>query len=174
MNSASRSHSLGELRKAFLLLAAATTLSSFVTFGLAPSLLEVLRQYGAAPVLALQLGSARGVIGITARGMDMLLGKRGNPIVSAIAGIGLMVASFGLILIVPPSTSLLVGFIVIYSFGAGVMAVVRAPLPPAPFLPRGNRPPAPPPWPPPNNANAPAPPPPSLFHLLPRPPSTSV
>ncbi|WP_018898886.1 MFS transporter [Rhizobium sp. 2MFCol3.1] len=123
-------------RKAFLLLAAATTLSSFVTFGLAPSLLEVLRQYGASPVLALQLGSARGVIGITARGMDMLLGKRGSPIVSAIAGIGLMVGSFGLILIVPPSTSLLVGFIVIYSFGAGVMAVARALLPLALFSPR--------------------------------------
>ncbi|MDE1186269.1 MAG: MFS transporter [Pantoea sp.] len=70
-------------RKAFVLIAAATTISTFVTFGLSPSMLEIFRQYGASPALALQLGSARGVIGISARLMDMLLGRRGNPILSA-------------------------------------------------------------------------------------------
>lgn len=128
--------STSDRRKAFLLIAATTTISTFVTFGLAPSLLEVLRQYGASPALALQLGSARGVIGISARGMDMLLGKRGSPIVSATMGIGLMVTSFALILVIPPSTTTLVGFILIYSFGSGVMAVARALLPLALFSPR--------------------------------------
>ncbi|MDM9629080.1 MFS transporter [Rhizobium sp. S152] len=128
--------SASDRRNAFLLIAATTTISTFVTFGLAPSLLEVLRQYGASPALALQLGSARGVIGISARGMDMLLGKRGSPIVSATMGIGLMVTSFALILVIPPSTALLVGFILIYSFGSGVMAVARALLPLALFSPR--------------------------------------
>lgn len=46
-------------RKAFVLIAAATTISTFVTFGVSPSLLEILRQSGASPDLALPLGSAR-------------------------------------------------------------------------------------------------------------------
>jgi predicted MFS family arabinose efflux permease len=120
-------------RKAFLLIAAATTISTFVTFGLAPSLLEIFRQSGASATFALQLGSARGVIGISARFMDMLLGKRGNPVLSALMGTGLMVMSFVLLLVTPPSTPVLVSFTLLYSFGAGVMAVARALLPLALF-----------------------------------------
>ncbi|KQV32726.1 MFS transporter [Rhizobium sp. Root1203] len=123
-------------RKAFLLIAAATTVSTFVTFGLSPSLLEIFRQSGASPALALQLGSARGVIGISARFMDMLLGKRGNPILSAAMGVSLMVSSFLLMLAVPASTPLLIIFILLYGFGSGVMTVARALLPLALFSPR--------------------------------------
>ncbi len=123
-------------RKAFLLIAAATTISTFVTFGLAPSLLEILRQSGASPALALQLGSARGAIGISARFLDMLLGRRGNPILSAAMGITLMVLSFLTMLAIPPSTPLLISFILLYSFGSGVMAVARALMPLALFSPR--------------------------------------
>jgi predicted MFS family arabinose efflux permease len=120
-------------RKAFLLIAAATTISTFVTFGLSPSLLEVFRQSGASPALALQLGSARGVIGISARFMDMLLGKRGNPILTALIGIGMMVLSFVLLFSLPNATPVLVSFTLFYSFGAGLMAVARALLPLALF-----------------------------------------
>ncbi len=122
-------------RKAFLLIAAATTISTFVTFGLAPSLLEIFRQYGASPALALQLGSARGVIGISARLMDMLLGRRGSPVLSAIIGIGLMVTSFLLLLLFGASTAQLVIFTLLFGFGSGVMAVARALLPLALFSP---------------------------------------
>ena len=123
-------------RKAFLLIAAATTISTFVTFGVAPSLLEIFRQSGASPAFALQLGSARGVIGISARFLDMLLGRRGNPILSAAMGISLIVISFAMMLAFSPSTPLLVTFILLYSFGSGVMAVARALLPLALFSPR--------------------------------------
>ncbi|MDM9620052.1 MFS transporter [Rhizobium sp. S96] len=123
-------------RKAFLLIAAATTISTFVTFGVSPSLLEIFRQSGASPALAIQLGSARGVIGISARFMDMLLGKRGNPILSAAMGVSLMVLSFLMMIVLPPSTPLLVAFILLYGFGSGVMTVARALLPLALFSPR--------------------------------------
>lgn len=123
-------------RKAFLLIAATTTLTTFVTFGVSPSLLEIFRQSGAAPALALQLGSARGVLGISARFLDMLLGRRGNPILSAAMGIGLMLISFLMMLLASPSTPLLVTFVVLYGFGSGVMAVARALLPLAVFSPR--------------------------------------
>ncbi len=123
-------------RRAFLLIAAATTISTFVTFGVSPSLLEIFRQSGASPALAIQLGSARGVIGISARFMDMLLGKRGNPILSAAMGVSLMVLSFLMMIVLPPSTPLLVAFILLYGFGSGVMTVARALLPLALFSPR--------------------------------------
>lgn len=123
-------------RKAFLLIAAATTISTFITFGISPSLLEIFRQSGASPAVALQLGSARGVIGISARFLDMLLGRRGNPMLSAITGISLVMFSFLTMLVASPSTPLLVTFILLYGFGAGVMTVARALLPLALFSPR--------------------------------------
>ncbi|MGO7688629.1 MFS transporter [Rhizobium ruizarguesonis] len=122
-------------RKA-LLIAAATTISTFITFGISPSLLEIFRQSGASPAFALQLGSARGVLGISARFLDMLLGRRGNPMLSAITGISLMMFSFLTMLVASPSTPLLVTFILLYGFGAGVMTVARALLPLALFSPR--------------------------------------
>ncbi|MBX4993595.1 putative MFS family arabinose efflux permease [Rhizobium binae] len=123
-------------RKAFLLIAAATTITTFITFGISPSLLEIFRQSGASPTFALQLGSARGVLGISARFLDMLLGRRGNPIVSAAMGIGLMLVSFLMMLAASPSTPLLVSFVLLYGFGSGVMTVARALLPLALFSPR--------------------------------------
>jgi predicted MFS family arabinose efflux permease len=119
----------GQRRKAFLLLAISTTLCTFISFGLSPSLIEVFHQAGASPALALQLGSARGVIAISARGLDMLLGKRGNPILTSITGIALMAASFLLMLLAPGSTPVLVAFILMYGFGTGVLTVARALLP---------------------------------------------
>ena len=123
-------------RTAFLLIAATTTIASFVTFGLAPSLLELLRQSGASPELALQLAAARGVIGISARGVDMLLGRRGNPLLTSVAGTGMILLSFACLLVMPPSTASLSAFILLYGFGAGVLAVARALLPLALFSPR--------------------------------------
>ncbi len=123
-------------RKAFLLIAVSTTLGTFITFGVSPSLLEIFRQSGASTALALQLGAARGVIGISARALDMLLGKRGNPILTSVMGVSLMLSSFLMLFIVPPSTPLLVTFVLLYGFGSGVLAVARALLPLALFSPR--------------------------------------
>ncbi|WP_190238011.1 MULTISPECIES: MFS transporter [unclassified Rhizobium] len=122
-------------RKAFLLIAAATTISTFITFGVSPSLLEIFRQSDASPAFALQLGSARGILGISARFLDMLLGRRGNPMLSAATGIGLMMISFLILLVAGTSTPLLVTFVLLYGFGAGVMTVARALLPLALFSP---------------------------------------
>ncbi|MDI7861263.1 MFS transporter [Rhizobiaceae bacterium n13] len=119
----------GARRAAFVLIAAATTISAFLTFGIVPSLLELLRQSGASEALALQLGAARGVIGISARGVDMALGKRSNPVLSAGIAAALMLVSFPLLLFAGPALLPLYGFILLYSFGSGVFAVSRALLP---------------------------------------------
>lgn len=125
-----------ERRRAFLLVACAVTISSFVTFGLAPALLELLQQAGATPELALQLAAARGVFGISARFIDMLLGKRGSPLLTASAGCLLILGGLALLLAMPGSTAGLWVFMLLYGFGSGIFAVARAVLPLALFSPR--------------------------------------
>lgn len=128
--------SAAERRLAFLLVAAIMTITSFVTFGLAPTLLELLQRSGASADFALQLAAARGVIGISARGMDMLLGRRGNPFLTSIAGCGMMLLALICLLLLPPSSGALWVFILFYGFGSGILAVARALLPLALFSPR--------------------------------------
>ncbi|MBW6421264.1 MFS transporter [Rhizobium sp. XQZ8] len=118
-----------ERRKAFFLVAATTTISSFIGFGLSPTFLALLRAGGASPALALQLGSARGAIGVSARFVDMLLGRRGNPILTTIVGSALTLASFLFAASIPSSPMVLIVFVALYSFGTGVAAVARALLP---------------------------------------------
>ncbi|RWX76010.1 MFS transporter [Neorhizobium lilium] len=118
-----------ERSRAFLYMAAATSISSFVSFGLAPSLLALLRQSGASPALALQLGSARGALGVTARFVDTVLGRRGNAILTSVIGTVLTLASFLLAALVPSTPTVLIVFMILYGFGTGVLAVARALLP---------------------------------------------
>ncbi|MEB2847137.1 MFS transporter [Rhizobiales bacterium RZME27] len=123
-------------KNAFLLMAITASIASFVTFGMSPSLLEVLHQFGATPEFALQLAAARGVLGISARGFDMLLGKRGNPFLTSVTGCSLMVAAFACLVLLPASTTTLWLFIALYGFGSGILVVARALLPLALFSPR--------------------------------------
>jgi MFS family permease len=116
-------------RLAFVCIAAATTLATFVTYGLTPSLLQIFGLFGAAPALALQLGSLRGVMGISARFLDMLLGRRGNPLLSAILGAGFLLTGFVLLIVNGRSPVVLVIFVVCYGFGSGIITVARALLP---------------------------------------------
>ncbi|MCJ9748111.1 MFS transporter [Neorhizobium sp. SHOUNA12A] len=125
-----------ERRRAFFLVAAATAISSFISFGLSPSLLALLQHAGASPALALQLGSARGAIGVSARFVDMALGRRGNALLTSLVGTGLVLFSFVLAATVTSSPPVLVVFMVLYGFGTGVLAVARALLPLSLFSPR--------------------------------------
>lgn len=118
-----------EKKRAFLYLASATAIASFVSFGLSPSLLALLQHAGASPALALQLGSARGAIGVSARMVDMVLGRRGNPLLTGLIGMSLMLASFALLAFIPGYNPVLVGFMLLYGFGTGVVAVARALMP---------------------------------------------
>ncbi|MEN3146768.1 MFS transporter [Neorhizobium sp. IRAMC:178] len=125
-----------ERRRAFFLVAAATAISSFISFGLSPSLLALLQQAGASPAFALQLGSARGAIGVAARFVDMVLGRRGNALLTSLVGTGLVLFSFLLAATVTSSGPVLVIFMLLYGFGTGVLAVARALLPLSLFSPR--------------------------------------
>ena len=124
-----------DTKRAFLLLAAMTTISAFTTFGLSPLLPLVLVQAGATQSLAVQLAAARSVLAITARGLDFLLGKHGNPFVTAMIGFCLLLLSLLLLLAFAPAVPAFIAFIVFFGFGAGVLTVSRAVLPLAVFSP---------------------------------------
>jgi len=59
----------------------------------------------------------------------MLLGRRGNAIITTIIGTVLTLASFLLAATVTSSSAALIAFVVLFSFGAGVVSVARALLP---------------------------------------------
>jgi predicted MFS family arabinose efflux permease len=75
------------------------------------------------------------VLAITARGLDFLLGKHGNPFVTAMIGLCLLLVSLLLLLAFAPAMPAFIGFIVFFGFGAGVLTVSRAVLPLAVFSP---------------------------------------
>ncbi|WP_436799502.1 MFS transporter [Rhizobium oryzicola] len=123
-------------RLAFALIALPTAITSFVSFGLSPTFLHFLTTAGATPALAVQLGAARGVIGISARALDFALGKRSTPLTAALIGAGMMVISYPLLLVSPAPVASLIAFTLLYSFGSGVLSVARAVLPLAIFSPK--------------------------------------
>ncbi|MDR3493691.1 MAG: MFS transporter [Ancalomicrobiaceae bacterium] len=114
---------------AFLLLALATTVSTFITFGVSPALLEILRQAGASPAFAVQLGALRSALGITARLADLMLGKRATALGTAVVAGWMTLASFAVLHVGPGNLWGLVGFIALYGFGTGVMTVARVLMP---------------------------------------------
>ncbi|MDR5008196.1 MFS transporter [Agrobacterium fabacearum] len=122
-----------DTRRAFLLLAAMTTLSAFTAFGFSPLLPLLLVHAGASQSLAVQLAAVRSVLAIMARGLDFLLGKHGNPFVTCMIGLGMLLASFVLLLVFAPAMPAFIGFIIFFGFGAGVLTVSRAVLPLAVF-----------------------------------------
>ncbi len=125
-----------DTRRAFLLLAAMITLSSFTAFGFSPLLPLLLVHSGASQALAIQLASVRSVLAITARGLDFLLGKRGNPFITCLIGLCLLLISFLVLLVFSPAIPAFAGFICLFGFGAGVLTVSRAVLPLAVFSPQ--------------------------------------
>lgn len=111
---------------AFLLIALSSSLSSLMTFGLSPQLLHILELSGATPALALQLGSLRAVFGISARAVDLVLGKRTSPITTGLAGSAMLTASTLLLIFFSGTPSSLLIFTALYGFGSGVSALARA------------------------------------------------
>lgn len=126
---------MAEQRRAFGAIAVVLTLFGFVTFGLSPSLIEVLRLSGASPEAALQLGSIRSVLGIGARVVDYGLGRRGSPLVTATLGAALMFLAFGLLFGASGTIASVIVFVVIYGFGSGIASMARATLPLQFFVP---------------------------------------
>jgi predicted MFS family arabinose efflux permease len=123
-------------RIALLLIAAGSSLIALLTFGISPSLIELLKQSGATPELALTLGSLRAVIGISARFGSTVLIERLSTVTSGLAGSGILLAGFAVLTLFAPSLAAPAGFVLLYGAGAGIVTIVRTLLPLA-FFSRG-------------------------------------
>lgn len=114
---------------AMLALAVISLGFSGLTFGVSSSLIEMMKQAGATPALALQLGSLRSVIGISARAADTFAGKHVSPMASGLAATGLIILAFLALAFGNGSTVMLGLFIGAYGLGSGLSAISRTVLP---------------------------------------------
>jgi predicted MFS family arabinose efflux permease len=121
--------------QAFILIAAGSSLFGFVGFGIAPSLIEIMKSAGAAPELALTLASMRAVIGISARLGDILLGGRTSPVASGLFAIIALLIGYAVLLFFSPSLYAPAIFILLYGIGSGISSLARSLLPLAFFSP---------------------------------------
>lgn len=121
--------SAGQQRLAVLALAVISVGFSGLTFGISSSLIEMMKQAGASPALALQLGSFRSVLGISARAADTFAGKRASPMASGLAATGLIILGFLALALGNGSTVMLGLFIGAYGLGSGLSAISRTVLP---------------------------------------------
>lgn len=116
-------------KMAMLALAVISLGFSGLTFGVSSSLIEMMKQAGASPALALQLGSLRSVIGICARAADTFAGKHVSPMASGLAATGLIILAFVVLAFGHGSTVMLALFIGAYGLGSGLSAISRTVLP---------------------------------------------
>ena len=114
---------------ALALIAAGSSLIALLTFGISPSLIELLKQSGATPELALALGSLRAVIGISARLGSTVLIERVSTVTTGLVGSVILLASFGMLTLFAPSLAAPAGFVLLYGAGAGIVTIVRTLLP---------------------------------------------
>lgn len=114
---------------ALLLIATGSSLIALMTFGISPSLIELLKQAGATPELALTLGSLRAVIGISARFGSTMLIERLSTVTAGLVGSFILLTGFGLLVLFAPSALAPAGFVLLYGAGAGIVTIVRTLLP---------------------------------------------
>jgi predicted MFS family arabinose efflux permease len=116
-------------RPAVVAMMAAFACSGFVSWGLSLHIVELLRDVGMSPSLALTLGSAMGALQVFARLIEFMLGRRVSPIGSAVFASLVMTFSFVLVGVTKGSVVGATAFILIYSVGSGLLGVTRVALP---------------------------------------------
>lgn len=114
---------------AFALIAFVLSVSAFVSFGLSPILPAVLGAKGLTPEHAVAVATSRGVIGVTARAVDVAAAGVVGPVASAIVAGAMTLAGFVLLAGASFDVWHASGFITAYAIGSGIMAVVRSTLP---------------------------------------------
>lgn len=116
-------------KSTFYLIAAATVLCAFVTFGFGAIMIELLKAEGLSPTQAVTFGSMLGVIQVSARGLDFLGGGRWDGITTALIATTTLVAAILLLMIGGGSHWMIAAFILLYGLGSGALAVARATIP---------------------------------------------
>jgi MFS family permease len=120
---------VGERQRAFVLLALALSAHGVVGWGLALHFIEVFQLLGLGAAVAVTIAALNGILQVTARGAEFLLGGRHPPIALGLMSGAMLPLAFAAFFLGGASSLTAVLFMVFYSMASGLMTIVRATLP---------------------------------------------
>jgi MFS family permease len=118
---------------AYVLVAAAFSAYAFVPSALSAHLLAIFQRFGLSAASVVIIGMLFGPAQVLARIGELAFGRDLHPLWTARLAIGLMVAAFVLLALLPFSAPLAAAFAVIYGMANGLMTIARGTVPLALF-----------------------------------------
>jgi MFS family permease len=118
---------------AYLLVAAAFSAYAFVPSALSAQLLAIFQRFGLTAATVVIIGMLFGPAQVLARICEFAFGRNAHPLWIARLAIGLLVAAFVLLALLPFSAALAAGFAVLYGMANGLMTIARGTVPLALF-----------------------------------------
>jgi MFS family permease len=118
---------------AYALVAAAFSAYAFVPSALSAQLLAIFERFGLTPTTVVAIGMLFGPAQVLARICELAFGANLHPLWTARLSIGLLVAAFVLLALLPFSGPLAAGFAVMYGMANGLMTIARGTVPLALF-----------------------------------------
>jgi MFS family permease len=118
---------------AFALVAGAFSAYAFVPSALSAQLLAIFERFGLTPATVVAIGMLFGPAQVLARICELAFGGNLHPLSTARLAIGLLVAAFVLLALLPFSAPLAAGFAVMYGMANGLMTIARGTVPLALF-----------------------------------------
>jgi MFS family permease len=118
---------------AYLLVAAAFSAYAFVPSALSAQLLAIFERFGLTTAAAVAIGMLFGPAQVLARICELAFGANLHPLWTARLSIGLLVAAFVLLALLPFSGALAAVFAVLYGMANGLMTIARGTVPLALF-----------------------------------------
>jgi predicted MFS family arabinose efflux permease len=118
---------------AFVLVAAGFASYAFVPSALSAQLLAIFNRFGLAPATVVAIGMLFGPAQVLARICELSFARRLHPLWIARSAVGLLVAAFVLLALLPFSATLAAIFAVMYGMANGLLTIARGTVPLALF-----------------------------------------
>jgi MFS family permease len=118
---------------AYVLVAAAFSAYAFVPSALSAQLLAIFERFGLAAATVVIIGMLFGPAQVLARICELAFGRNLHPLWTARLAIGLLVAAFVLLALLPFSAPVAAGFALMYGMANGLMTIARGTVPLALF-----------------------------------------
>jgi MFS family permease len=117
----------------FVLVATAFASYAFVPSALSAHLIAIFERFGLTPTTVVAIGMLFGPAQVLARICELTFARRLHPLLTARFAVGLLVAAFALIALVPFSAVVAAAFAVMYGMANGLMTIARGTVPLALF-----------------------------------------
>jgi MFS transporter len=122
---------------AFILVAAGFASYAFVPSALSAQLLAIFKRFGLAPDVVVAIGMLFGPAQVLARICELGFGRHMHPLWIARFSVGLLVAAFVLLALLPFSAAVAATFAVMFGMANGLLTIARGTVPLALFGPSG-------------------------------------